>query len=134
MFKNGFIAMLGMIFYYLPGTISLLIGIYSGLFSLQFFGGLLIVIATIAIPGFMSHYCKKFDVHEIFNPLIALRRSFQGGKLYWKAWAIALTALMISFLGLFIIGIGFLFTSVWFWQVAGYSFSNVFAKNFNLLQ
>jgi hypothetical protein len=45
---------------------------------------------------------------------------------------IALAALAISFAGLFVFGIGFLFTSVWYWQVAGFSFATVFTQSFGL--
>ena len=30
------------------------------------------------------------------------------------------------------LGAGFLFTSVWFWQVAGFSFASVFTRRFGL--
>jgi len=89
-------------------------------------------LATIAIPGFMSHYCQTFDPREIFDPLRALRRCYEGGAPYWKAWGIALSALLLSFLGLFAFGIGFLVTSVWFWQVAGFSFARVFTQHHGL--
>ena len=39
---------------------------------------------------------------------------------------------MISFVGLLGLGVGFLVTSVWFWQVAGYSFGTVFSQRFDL--
>jgi hypothetical protein len=48
------------------------------------------------------------------------------------AWAIALAALLCSFLGLLAFGVGFLFTSVWFWQVAGFSFATAFTNKFRL--
>ena len=63
----------------------------------------------------------------VFDPFRALRRVGQGGRDYWRAWGIALAALGLSFLGLLAFGIGFLVTSVWFWQVAGFSFATVFA-------
>ena len=82
--------------------------------------------AVIAIPGYMTHYCKAFDPAEIFNPLRALRRVFEGGRAYWHAWSIALCAMALSLLGLLGLGVGFLASSVWFWQVAGFSFATVF--------
>jgi hypothetical protein len=82
----------------------------------------------------MTHYCHSYDAREVFNPFRALRRVFQGGKAYWHAWGIALAALMLSFAGLFAFGVGFLFTSVWFWQVAGFSFATVFTQKFELKQ
>ena len=94
--------------------------------------GLLWAIATVAVPGYMSHYCKNLDPREIFDPMRAMRRVLEGGAAYWKAWGIALCALSMSFLGLLGLGIGFYFTSVWFWQVAGFSFASVFSQKFEL--
>jgi hypothetical protein len=131
-FKNGAITFLGMLYYYTPGLGMYTLGWYFENWALKFLAVLLFIFATLAIPGYMSHYCKNFDVQEIFNPIQASHRIFQGGVLYWKAWSIALSALIVSFLGLFFFGIGFLITSVWFWQVAGYSFANVFTKKFHL--
>jgi hypothetical protein len=54
----------------------------------------------------------------------------RGG--YWHDWAIALAALTASFAGLLALGVGFLVTSVWFWQVAGFSFATVFTQRFRL--
>ena len=56
----------------------------------------------------------------------------QGGAAYWRAWSIALTALVLSLSGLLVLGVGFLVTSVWFWQVAGFSFASVFTQRFGL--
>jgi len=62
----------------------------------------------------------------------ALRRCIQGGRAYWQAWSITLAALAISFSGLLALGVGFLVTSIWFWQVAGFSFASVFTQRFGL--
>ena len=97
-----------------------------------FVAGALLLGATVAIPGYMSHYCREFDAAEIYDPFRALRRCIQGGIAYWDAWLIALTALAISFVGLLALGVGFLVTSVWFWQVAGFSFASVFTQRFGL--
>jgi hypothetical protein len=80
----------------------------------------------------MTHYCRSLDPREIFNPMRALRRVGEGGADYWRAWLIALAALACSFLGLLVFGVGFLVTSVWFWQVAGFGFATVFTKKFAL--
>ena len=132
LFKHGLITLGGMIAYYSPGT-ALAIGAWKTE-SLALGGVALVLLvgATVAVPGFMSHYCRHFDPAEIYNPLRALRRCLQGGASYWHAWAIALTALVLSFAGLLGIGIGFLVTSVWFWQVAGFSFASVFTRRFAL--
>lgn len=95
---------------------------------------LLLAGSTIAIPGYMTHYCRNYDAREIFDPFRAFGRVVQGGERYWKAWAIALSALALSFLGVLALGIGFLVTSVWFWQVAGFSFASVFSQRFALAE
>ena len=82
----------------------------------------------------MTHYCRDLDAREIFDPVRAFSRVMQGGVLYWKAWAIALSALALSFVGLLAMGVGFLVTSVWFWQVAGFSFASVFTQRFSLTE
>ncbi len=51
------------------------------------------------------------------------------GPAYWRAWSIALCALLLSFLGLLGFGVLFFVTSVWFWQVAGFSFATVFTSH-----
>ena len=89
-------------------------------------------LAVVAIPGYMSHYCRAFDPAEIFNPFRALGRVREGRRAYWHAWSIALLAMALSFVGVIGLGIGFLFTSVWFWQVAGFSFASVFTQRFTL--
>jgi hypothetical protein len=130
--KHGFVTWVGMIYYYLPAIIFGYIGHILNYPWLYILSAVFFILASLAIPGYMSHYCKDFDYREIFNPIRALRRAFEGGKLYWWSWLIALSALTLSFLGLLIAGIGFLVTSVWFWQVAGYCFANTFTRTYNL--
>jgi hypothetical protein len=130
--KHGFITLGGMIFYYLPGLVCLAVAWRYDLTALVIIGLLLLVAATIAIPGYMTHYCVRFDPSEIFNPFKALRRCMQSGRSFWHAWGIALAALAISFVGLLAFGVGFLVTSVWFWQVAGFSFAVSFSRRYGL--
>ena len=130
--KHGAVTLAGMLFYYLPGTVALAIGLRYELLPVVMLGALLLAAATIAIPGYMTHYCVAFDLSEIFNPLKALRRCLTSGHGYWKAWGIALAALALSFLGLLALGVGFLVTSVWFWQVAGFSFASSFTRRYRL--
>ncbi|HKW00082.1 MAG TPA: DUF4013 domain-containing protein [Vicinamibacterales bacterium] len=130
--KHGTVTFLGMLQYHLPAFI---VGAFAWRLrstALEIVAAVLWILATIAVPGFMSHYCLRFDPAEVFNPIKALRRVAQGGRAYWDAWAIALAALAISFLGLLLVGVGFLVTSVWFWQVAGFGFASVFSKRFDL--
>jgi hypothetical protein len=124
---RGVVTFGGMLYYYLPGLVIGLTGYRLDRPWMLASGIGLCVLATLAIPGYMTHYCRAFDPREIYNPFRALSRVRQGGRAYWHAWAIALTALVLSFLGLLGAGVGFLVSSVWFWQVAGFSFARVFS-------
>jgi hypothetical protein len=128
--RHGTVTFAGMLFYYAPGLALLAAAWTAEVPALAAAGGLLLVLATLAIPGYMTHYCRAFDAAEIFNPARALGRALQGGAAYWHAWSIALAALLLSFAGLLAFGIGFLVTSVWFWQVAGFSFARVFTQRY----
>jgi hypothetical protein len=68
--------------------------------------------------------------HDHPAPDRAIRRAGgrRGRRRLAHAWAIALAALGLSFVGLLAAGAGFLVTSVWFWQVAGFSFARVFSR------
>ena len=126
--KHGIITFGGMLYYYAPGLVLAAAAWRTGMVALVPIAAVLLALATVAIPGYMTHYCRAFDPAEIYNPARALGRVAEGGAAYWKAWGIALSALLLSFLGLLGLGIGFLVTSVWFWQVAGFSFARVFSQ------
>jgi hypothetical protein len=126
--KHGLITFGGMLYYYTPGLALLWLAWRGQSLALALPGVLLCALATVAIPGFMTHYCVAFDPREIYDPVRALSRVGEGGRAYWRAWGIALAALAVSFAGLLALGIGFLATSVWFWQVAGFSFASVFTQ------
>jgi hypothetical protein len=138
--RHGILTFLGMVLYGAPGVLC--VGLSriaaSALHTptldlpLLFCGILLFLIAVIAIPGYMSHYCRALDPREIFDPRRALRRVVQGGRAYLHAWAIVLPTMLASFLGLLVFGVGFLWASVWFWQVAAFCFASVFTQRFDL--
>jgi len=130
--KYGTVTFLGMVEYYLPAIVVGILARWKSSTALLVAAALLGAGATVVIPGYMSHYCRRFDAREVFHPARALRRVWQGGRSYWHAWGITLVALAISFVGLLGLGLGFLMTSVWFWQVAGYSFGTVFSQRFDL--
>ncbi len=132
--KHGLITFVGMLYYYLPAGLLGSLAWQQGSLVWATPAVVLFLMATVAIPGYMSHYCRAFDVREIFNPFRALRRCVEGGLAYWHAWLIALCALTLSFVGLLGFGVGFLVTSTWFWQVAGFSFASVFTQRFALAQ
>lgn len=129
---HGLVTFGGMVCYYAPGAALGGLGWRMGSMPLMAVGAVLGVLATLAIPGYMTHYCRAYDPREIYDPVRALSRALQGGRAYWRAWGIALCALALSFAGLLGLGLGFLVTSVWFWQVAGFSFARVFSQRYVL--
>ncbi len=126
--RHGVLTFGGMLYYAAPGLLMGALGYATGHRAMVVLGALLLVLALLMIPGYMTHYCRAFDPREIYHPLRALSRVVQGGRAYWHAWGIALAALALSLAGLLAAGVGFLVTSVWFWQVAGFSFARVFAQ------
>ena len=132
LFKLGTVALVGMSEYYFP---AMVVGATAWWFQADWLWLItvaLCVTATIAIPGYMTHYCYNFNIAEVFNPFKALRRVSEGKRNYWNAWLIVSTSLCLSFVGLLFFGIGFLISSVWFWQTAGFSFARIFSNRFHL--
>lgn len=129
--KHGLYTFAGMVLYHLPSMVLM-----SFAWRLQshvcfYIGVTLWLLATAAVPGYMTHYSYSLDPREIFNPFRALRRVFQSGWSYWKAWGIALAGLVIS-LASIVTGPFFLFVSVWFWQVAAYAFASTFSQQLEM--
>src|ERR1041384_7351044 len=81
------------------------------------------VLAIYVLPGGMTHNAAYNDMSYLYRPDKAMRRAIDGGSRYLKAWAIGLSAIVLSFLGLLVLGVGFFYTSVWAWLVVGYAFS-----------
>lgn len=130
--EHGAVTFLGMAYYGWPGVGLMALGGWLRSPWLFGVGFALWLLAVIAIPGYMSHYCRAYDRREIFDPFRALRRVSQGGRAYWKAWSVVVPTMLLSFLGLLGFGVGFLYTSVWFWQCAAFSFATVFTQRFDL--
>jgi glucose dehydrogenase len=82
---HGLITFGGMLYYSAPGLALAYVSWALRSRTAAVAAAGLLVAATIAIPGYMSHYCREL-----------------------------------------------LFTSVWFWQVAGFSFASVFTRRFGL--
>ncbi len=83
----------------------------------------LFMLAIFVLPGGMTHNAAYRDMSLLYRPDKAWIIARTGGRRYLKAWLIALTAITLSFAGLLLGGIGFLFSSVWAWSVVGYAFS-----------
>ena len=128
--RHGTITFAGMVLYHAPASLCLGLANRSPLPTLTFAAGAVLwLAATCAVPGYMTAYCVNLDPREVFDPARALRRVAQGGTAYWHAWVIVIACLLLSFLGLLALGIGFLVTSVWFWQSAAFCFARVMTNS-----
>lgn len=131
--RHGVITFVGMLYYHAPASLCFGLGAALGVPWLYLLGAALWFGATALVPGYMTHYCRTGNVGSIFNPSLSLRRVREGGRAYWYAWLIAVLALLLSFVGLLGLGVFFLVSSVWFWQVAGFSFATVFSQRHALV-
>ncbi len=130
--RHGSVTFLAIVYYYLPFMLlaTCYVAVPNPLIAIM--AAAFFLTATILIPGYMSHYCVDFNIAKMFNVHTSFAHVRASGRAYWHAWAIALAALALSFTGILFLGIGFLFTSVWFWQVAGFSFATVMAQRHEL--
>ena len=71
----------------------------------------------------MTVYAVEDDPSILRKPVTAFLRVIAHRKTYFLAWWISCLSIFLSFLGLLGFGVGFFFTSVWAWDVAGYSFT-----------
>ena len=130
--RHGSVTFLAIVYYYLPFMLlaTCYVAVPNPLIAIM--AAAFFLTATILTPGYMSHYCVDFNIAKMFNVHTSFAHVRASGRAYWHAWAIALAALALSFTGILFLGIGFLFTSVWFWQVAGFSFATVMAQRHEL--
>ena len=130
--RHGSVTFLAIVYYYLPFMLlaTCYVAVPNPLIAIM--AAAFFLTATILIPGYMSHYCVDFNIAKMFNVHTSFAHVRASGRAYWHAWAIALAALALSFTGILFLGIGFLFTSIWFWQVAGFSFATVMAQRHEL--
>jgi hypothetical protein len=128
-FKRGCVSFLTIILYLFPFVMSALA---TWKISLQMpfltvpgmlLSILLFVLAIFTLPGCMTVYAVEDRPDVLFHPLRAFLRGWQRRKQYLLAWRISLVAIILSFLGILFLGIGFFFTSVWAWEVVGYVFT-----------
>lgn len=122
-FIRGLKALTAIIIYLAPSVICALLGYFSSLVLLWIPAMLLFLLAIYILPGGMTYNAAFHDMRYLYRPDHALKRAWDGGKNYMWAWLIALSAISLSFLGLILLGVGFLYTSVWAWMVVGYVFS-----------
>ncbi|MFN0200625.1 MAG: hypothetical protein ACKVTZ_03855 [Bacteroidia bacterium] len=127
--KHGLVTLAGMVLYHSPASCVLFLYRQYSHPALLILGIVLWIMGTLLVPGYMTRYCIAFDWRVIPKPLDCLKAILKMGSYYWRAWAFVLSAMAISFLGLLGFGLGFLITSVWFWQVAAYSFTSAYLKS-----
>jgi hypothetical protein len=77
--RHGLLTFLGMAEYHLPSVLCFAASAYLEARWLDWLGGALWIAGTVAVPGYMSHYCVTLDPREIFDPVRAMRRVRQGG-------------------------------------------------------
>jgi hypothetical protein len=130
-FKRGCISAFAIFCYLLPATICFAITLALFLrdgwvpqLLLPFVpGACLFILAIFTLPGCMTVYACEKSTAVLRSPLRAFQRAWQQRQIYLHAWLIAITAITISLFGLLFFVVGFLFTSVWAWEVVGYAFT-----------
>jgi hypothetical protein len=93
------------------------------IYALATLGAAAFVLAVFTLPGCMTVYAVERDPAILRHPITAFRRAWERRSVYLRAWLIGLAAMVLSLAGLLLAGIGFLFTSVWAWEVVGYAFT-----------
>ena len=81
------------------------------------------VLAVFTLPGCMTVYAVEGDAAVLRAPVKAFRRAWSRRAVYLRAWRIALASIVLSFAGILGALVGFLYTSVWAWDVVGYAFT-----------
>lgn len=130
--RQGSVATAAIVFYNIP--VLLCIGLAAVFWSWRLLVLSLVIglFVTFFIPGFMTFYAHDQNLAHVISPWLAWGRVVAGGWIYVRAWGIVCCACFLSFLGLAVFGIGFAWTSVWFWQVAAFCFSRVFSEQYKL--
>lgn len=128
LFKHGMITFAGMVVYHLPASVVFAFAIAYESTPLFILAGVLWILGTCVIPGYMTAYCVNFEAREVFNMKRSIIRVARARNTYWRAWLITLCAMTFSFAGLIGFGVLFFWTSVWFWQVAAFCFANTMTQ------
>lgn len=133
-FRHGLVTFAGMVVYHAPSTVCFILADWTQSPALYVIAILLWLAGTCVVPGYMTRYCVDFDAKQVFNVARSVRAVLRAGPAYFHAWAIVLVLLAASFLGLFLLGVGFLFTSVCFWQSAAFCFANVMKRRLDAFE
>jgi hypothetical protein len=98
-------------------------GIAFGHYACAVLSALAFVLGVFTLPGCMTVYAVEGDSRVLRRPIAAFQRAWSHRRMYLFAWWIATASIVLSFVGLLGLGIGFFFTSVWAWDVVGYAFT-----------
>lgn len=128
-FWRGFVAFLAISLYLSPAAVSgltaILIRNYQPSSMQWIFVGtsiVLLLFAVFTLPSGMTVYAAEGTTMLLRSPKQAFLRAWKKRNIYTKAWIISFAAILLSFVGLLFVGVGFFFTSVWAWEVVGYTF------------
>lgn len=130
-FKRGLRAFFAIVAYLSPSGIGgaaalwrwYVAGTDTVVWGLAVVSVVLFALAIFTLPGGMTINAARRDMSYLYRPDKAFRRALEGGRRYLKSWAIALSAIALSFVGLVFFAIGYQYASVWAWSVVGYAFS-----------
>jgi hypothetical protein len=129
-FRRGCISFATISAYLAPSVITGALAVYLKLHGVEgvhyvfaVLSAILFVLGVFTLPGCMTVYAVGRDSRVLRNPVRAFRRAWGHRGIYGRAWAISLASVLASLLGLLALGIGFIFTSVWSWEVVGYAFT-----------
>jgi hypothetical protein len=130
-FNRGLVALKTILLYLSPAMFSAIAALLSFWFqagwvisvSFLFCSFMFFVLGVFVLPGCMTVYAVEEDPTVLNQPIKAFKRAWAKRKCYTKAWWIALLAITLSFLGLMPYVLGWVFTSVWAWEVVGYVFT-----------
>src|SRR4051812_18063580 len=122
-FRRGCISFATIASYLAPAIVFaiLSVGVFRAASAARLACGVLAVVAfclaVYTLPGCMTVYAVEGDASVLRHPVAAFRRAWKHRRPYLLAWWIALLSVFLSFFGLLAAGIGFVFTSVWAWEV-----------------
>ena len=145
-FKRGLQAFLAIGIYLTPAALcsglSYLMYPHDIFYLVALLATFLFLIAIYSLPGGMTYNAAFHEISYLYRPDKALKRAYQAGRPYLRAWLIGLSAIFLSLLtlafGVFIFDRPqspvdwmvcvfamelFFLVSVWAWNVVGYAFS-----------
>ena len=129
-FRRGCLSLLAIASYLCPAAIFGALAFWfrqqgndGGAYGFAVLSAAAFALAVFTLPGCMTLYAVEGDPSVLRRPVAAFRRAWAHRRVYLFAWWISLLSIALSLLGLLALGVGFLFTSVWAWEVVGYAFT-----------